>query len=328
MDTSVAKRPRLLKTVVRVLITAIVFALLFWQVSWNSVWSAIGKLDGGYFALVILLCLPTQYFQYLRWAYLARQAGPDVRNTDIHKGYWVGYTLGLLTPGRIGTYGRALALQNCSLARAAGLTIVERSYSAFVLNGLGLIALVVLPMMGWLSPVTLPGGPFSVILVLAGTLLIGLGVFPSLLARALRRIVHRLPFAEKLERALAAVQEITPVQGSLLTVLAVIALGSSLLQFVLIVRGMGVEVPYVAGMLAVLLNFFLKGNIPISIGSIGVGEWTAMLCLAGLGVEASVAVAASLLLFFLNVFLPSIVGLPFLTSLRSIPSLKQRTTPA
>jgi uncharacterized membrane protein YbhN (UPF0104 family) len=274
--------------------------------------------------IVCLLWLPTQAFQFWRWSYLAKQAGPNIDPADIRRGYWVGYTLGLMTPGRIGTYGRALALKNCSLARAAGLTIVERNYSAFVLNGLGLLVLVWLPYAGWTSFLPQFGIVLSVVLMVAGLALIGLGIFPSVLAGWLRKIVHRLPLSEKLDRALEAVQSITARQGIFLTLLALLGLFSALLQFVLIVRGMGVEIPYLTGMLAVLLNFFLKGNIPISIGNIGVGEWTAMICLAGLGVEASVAVAASLLLFFINVFIPSLIGLPYLSSLRIPPSLKRR----
>ena len=69
-------------------------------------------------------------------------------------------------------------------------------------------------------------------------------------------------------------------------------------------------------MLAGLLTFFLKGALPISIGSLGVGEWSAMICYRGLGVEPSVAVASSLLLFVINVFVPSLIGLPFIGSLR------------
>ncbi|RQV98287.1 UPF0104 family protein [bacterium] len=313
------------KTLFRIFVTLAVLALLFWQVSWQSVWRALQSLNAQSLLLVCLLWIPTQGFQYLRWAYLAKQAGPAVDAADIHRGYWVGYTLGLMTPGRIGTYGRALALKNCSLARAAGLTIVERNYSAFVLNGLGLITLVWLPYAGWNSFLPQTGTLVSALLVLGGVLLIGLGIFPSILAKWLRRIVHRLPLGEKLDRALEAVQGISARQGILLSILALCALCSSLLQFVLIVRGMGIELPYITGMLAVLLNFFLKGNIPISIGNIGVGEWTAMICLAGLGVEASIAVAASLLLFFINVFIPSLIGLPYLTSLRVPPSLKRQS---
>lgn len=314
------------KTLLRVVVTLAVLILLFWQVSWQSVWVAFQNLKIESLLIVCLLWIPTQGFQYLRWAYLAKQAGPDVSSADIYRGYWVGYTLGLMTPGRIGTYGRALALKNCSLARAAGLTIVERNYSAFVLNGLGLITIVWLPYAGWTSFLPQPGYFLSSALVLGGVLLISLGIFPSLLAKVLRKIVHKLPWSDKLDRALEAIQEITARQGIFLTLVALGGLCSSLLQFVLIVRGMGADIPFFTGMLAVLLNFFLKGNLPISIGNIGVGEWTAMICLAGLGVEPSVAVAASLLLFFINVFIPSIIGLPYLTSLRVPPSLKRKSS--
>ena len=99
--------------------------------------------------------------------------------------------------------------------------------------------------------------------------------------------------------------------------LAATSLASSVLQFVVLLAALGSPVPVLAGMFTGVLTFFLKGNIPIAIGNLGVGEWTAVICLSGLGVNAETAVAASLLLFVINVFIPGLIGLPFVSSLRA-----------
>jgi uncharacterized membrane protein YbhN (UPF0104 family) len=123
-------------------------------------------------------------------------------------------------------------------------------------------------------------------------------------------------------------EPIGPGQGSILLLLAAASLATSLFQFVLLLHGMGSDVPIFAGMLAVMLNFFFKANLPISIGSLGVGEWTAILCLKGCGVPSSTAVAASLTLFTINVFVPSMIGLPFISKLRIPHRIKGSKTPA
>ena len=306
------------KLALRIGLTAALFALLFWQVSWRKVWEAVHSLDPTLFWWVCLLWLPTQYLQYLRWAILAREAGDGVSRGDIRRSYWVGFTLGLITPGRVGQFGRALALHNCSLSRAIGVSAIERGYSAITINGFGLLSLVLLPWLGWMPPYATPNTAIRAIIVTAAVLLLIIGVFPRSMFAPLNWLASKLPFREKIERAVEVLKPAGPARGALYLVLAIASLASALLQFVLLVRAMGFQVPIFAGMLAALLTFFLKGALPISIGSLGVGEWTAVYCFRGLGVEPSVSVAASLVLFAINVFIPSMIGLPFIHSLRGL----------
>jgi uncharacterized protein (TIRG00374 family) len=299
----------------RVGIAAGLLALLFWQVSWPKVWDVAQSLDGGLLAAACILWVPTQILQFAKWSLLAREAGENTTRADIHRGYWVGFTLGLVTPGRIGQFGRALALHNCSLPRAFGLTAVERVYTGLTLNALGLLTLVALPLLGWQSPMPLPAA-VKAMLVLAGVFLLLLGVFPQWMHRPLRILAQKLPFREKLEKAVDVLKGAGPGRGTVLLLLSIGALFSSLYQFVVIIRAAGFAVPLFPGMLAGLLTFFLKGALPVSIGSLGVGEWSAVICYRGLGVEPSAAVASSLLLFVINVFIPSLIGLPFVGRLR------------
>jgi len=314
-DRAETRSSRVIGILIRVLLTAGLLFLLFWQVSWRKVWDVVQSLDGTLLMVTCILWIPTQVLQFVKWNMLAREAGDDIRRGDIHRGYWVGFTLGLITPGRVGQLGRALALHNCSLPRAFGLTAVERGYTALSMNALGFLALVALPLLGWQSPVPIPL-VVQIVLVLAGAFLLVLGVFPRLMHKPLRWVAGKLPLRDKLEQAVDVLESAGPGRGSILLLLSIAALCSSLYQFVLIIHAAGFEVPIFAGMLTGLLTFFLKGALPISIGSLGVGEWSAMLCYRGLGVEPSVAVASSLLLFVINVFIPSLIGLPFIGSLR------------
>lgn len=316
------------KIVLRIGLTAGLFVLLFWQVSWHQVWDAVQTLDLHLLFWVCLLWIPTQYLQYIRWAILAREAGKGVSRADIHKSYWVGFTLGLVTPGRVGQFGRALALHNCSLSRAIGVSAIERGYSAITINGFGLLAIVMLPWLGWAPPYVMPNAWMRAIVVVAGLLLLVLGVFPRSMFRPLNWLASKLPFREKMERAIDVLKPAGPARGILYLALAAAALASALLQFVLLLRAMGAPVPVFAGMLAALLTFFLKGALPISVGSLGVGEWVAVYCFRGLGVEPSVSVAASLVLFTINVFVPSLIGLPFINTLRGLPLSKPKVDAA
>ncbi len=317
VEVEAKDKSRTRKLVARIAITVALLVLLFWQIPLERVWTTMLQLDTSLLFVALGLAIPTQYFQFLRWATLARQAGPDVSRADIHRGFWVGYTLGLVTPGRIGQYGRALALHNCSLSRAAGITFLERAYAGFIINGTALTGLVVLPLLGWKPPFPMPGIVAQAILVSVGMLFLGLGVFPRHLRKPLLWVAKWLPLRDKLARAISVLEEVTPLRGLGLMMLAALSLASSALQYVILLAALGSPVPVFAGMLAGVLNFFLKGNIPIAIGNLGVGEWTAVICLAGLGVNAETAVAASLLLFCINIAIPGLIGLPFVSTLRA-----------
>jgi uncharacterized protein (TIRG00374 family) len=297
-------------------LTIVLFALLFSQIRWHDVWAVIRTLDGQLFLWVCALWIPTQYLQFLRWDLLAREAGEGVSRGDIHRAYWVGFTLGLVTPGRVGQFGRALALHNCSLPRAVGLSAMERAYSAITINGLGLLALVALPLLRWVPPFPWPGVWAQAICVFIGMAILALGLVPRTVYIVLSWIGRKFPFRDKIERALEVLKLAGPGRGAVFMILAIASLFSALLQFVLLLRAAGAPVPIFAGMLAALLTFFLKGALPISIGSLGVGEWSAVYCLKGIGVEPSIAVAVSLVLFAINVFVPSLIGLPFIGTLR------------
>ena len=143
-----------------------------------------------------------------------------------------------------------------------------------------------------------------------------LGFFPRMIARPLLWLIRFLPLRDKLQRAVATLNEVGPWQGALLLALSIGTLVISLFQFVLLIRATGATLPWMGGMLAGILTFFVKGAIPVFVGSLGVGEWVAMYCFRGLAVAPSSSVAASLILFFMNVLIPSLIGLPFLSSLR------------
>jgi uncharacterized protein (TIRG00374 family) len=322
-ESKTPKYSSLAKTALRISLTAIILGLLIWQVQWEKIRDNISQIDILLLSSVCLLWIPTQWFQYRKWALIAKTSGPDVSLSDIRKGYWVGFTLGLITPGRIGQFGRALVLRNCSIPAALGIGIVERGYSALVVNSLGLLSLAVLPYMEWISPIRIPL-IISIILLLLGFGLLLLAFIPRLLLPILKRIADHLPWRDKLRQSLEVIDFISPDRGLILVLLTAGGLLSSLLQFVLIIHAMGTQIPLFEGMLAANLTFFLKGALPFTIGSLGIGEWVAIQCFNGLGVAASVSVTASLLLFFINVFVPSLIGLPFIFALRMPERLKRK----
>lgn len=295
-----------------------VLLLLSWQIRWSDVLEVLSTANAiGVFAAVILW-IPNQWLQYARWKFIAQRASTLPILSDVRESYWLGHTLGFVTPGRIGSYGRGLFLRNIPLGEATALTVLERSYSAITVNGLGLISLSILPSLGWHAAWAEWGRGVSIILFMVGSLVLLAGVFPGQIASMISRIVGQRSWGRCIAKSLDALCNI-PLRSSLLYLsLAGTSLLVSLVQFLLILNALGITIPIIAGLLAIHLNFFLKGNIPLTLGNLGVGEWTALLCLRGLGVPDAMAVTASLMLFSLNVAVPALIGVKFIKRIFTI----------
>jgi len=314
-----ARAKRVSGLVFKILLTVALLAALFWQVEWHEITDSLARMDGAGLLLAVILWIPNLYLQYFRWKLTAKRAGSDVRDEDIRASFWLGHTLGFATPGRVGAFGRALFLTNVPLGKAAALTVLERTYAAVTVNGLGLISLGILPYLGWHASWANWTTKISALLIATGLCILLSGLIPGTIARLLQRMLGKRTWSQKVVDSLETIATIPATAAAVYLLLAVLSLLVSLCQFVLVLHALGATVPIVAGMMAVLLNFVLKGNIPLTMGNLGVGEWTALLCLRGLGVHDAQAITASLTIFTLNVALPAIIGLGYLRRVFALP---------
>jgi uncharacterized membrane protein YbhN (UPF0104 family) len=338
VDSSASSRHHWRSIMLRVLLTGAVIGLLFWQVPWTSVVSTAAGMKPGLLMVAILLWIPAQGLQLARWAILAKHAGKEATWRHILRSYWVGFTLAVVTPGRVGQFGRCFAL-NVPVARGLGVSLLERFYASVVLFGAGPLALAAMILGGVSFPVGTWRTPLLIGLCLMGASVLLLGIFPRILLPILSWIVRRLPLREKLGQILGVLDD---MHGGLTLGLLALSLSSTavaLVQFVVLLYSMGIVVPFGWGMLAVIVNFFLKASLPISMAGLGVGEWTAVLCLSGLGVAPAAAVAGSLVLFAINVLTPALLGIPVVPTMKvpipqttrthreTTPRELERTTP-
>jgi uncharacterized membrane protein YbhN (UPF0104 family) len=311
---------------VRLILTGAVIGLLLWQIRWRDVLSSAMGMQPGLLLWAILLWIPAHGLQFARWVILARHAGKEATWGDIVRSYWVGFTLAVVTPGRIGQFGRCFALR-VPAARAIGVSLLERFYATVVLNGAGPLALAIMILSGAFLPATNWRIPLVVCLCLFGAGMLFLGIVPRALLPALLWIVRRLPLRDKLERMVGVLDGLNSRLTVILLALSLLSTGVALVQFVILLWAMNSAIPLGLGVVAVMVNFFLKANLPISIAGLGVSEWTAVFCLTELGVAPAAAVAGSLVLFAINVLSPALLGIPVLPSLK-IPRARTEETPS
>jgi uncharacterized membrane protein YbhN (UPF0104 family) len=249
----------------------------------------------------------------LVWFFFARQEVPDLRLRAAYGSLFTGYTLGLMTPARLGELaGRAFYLQHPDKWMISAIVFIERLLAMVIGVGVGLAALVYFittmeptPETLWWSVAAYGGGAFC--------LFLGLFTFP----RQAFRVVKRLVPSERVVEKLRFVQRLTRRRVGFYGLLASLRYGVYASQFVLLLHAFAPEVDVFAAYLGVALTFYAKFLIPsITLMDLGVREGAAVYFLGTLGFTQAAAFNASLLIFGTNLLLPALVGLPLLFRLR------------
>jgi uncharacterized membrane protein YbhN (UPF0104 family) len=246
-----------------------------------------------YFIPSVLLLIPNILVQALKWHYLLKLSRPSISCYRAFASLLAGYPLGFATPGRLGEIGRALLVKEIHKNTTLRLVILDKISNALVTILFGLVGL------GWLTQEYLllnlqPLVKLSLFLLMGSLIL--LFVFPTILRKIAGR-TKMFSFGRK--------------QFSLVLLGAIGFYAVFLTQFLLLILSFGAANPISAAGAAADV-FLFKTILPISIADLGIREGASIFFLKTIGVSAASAFNASLLLFLINLGLPTLVGLWFL----------------
>jgi len=262
-----------------------------------------------YFVAATLLVGLNFWIQYRKWAFLLRRGMLQVTAGQVVGSILVGYTLGIVTPGRLGELGRGLFFENGKKLHVSSLAVVDKfSNNLFILISglfaLYLYAFVLRPEFASLR---------WIFWTLFGTILFSISFFSLNRHRCLTSLSRRLSHG--------AFRKLRPLATILAaldrnTVAKIFLFSSALyaVTFLQLFLFLNAFAPYPLWpvLVGIVLVFFFKTIFPVSLADLGVRETAAVLFLGGLGVGKIHAFEASLLLFSVNILLPSVLGLALL----------------
>ncbi len=258
--------------------------------------------------LALLLLGPNLYLQFYKWRYLLRLIKPEVSDSESAQSLFAGFTFGFITPGRLGEFGRAFFIKDCSWVRVLGIAAIDKLFS---------LSMVIL--FGSIGLLFFIGRVFDLIVVipLAALIIIALIVIfyilfhPEIIRSFLYSINIILPFRDKIKQLMSSVEHFTRQRAIKLIWLNLGFYVVFLSQFYLIILSFE-SAPLISAMLAISATMLVKSMLPISLGDLGIRESAAIFFLSRLGLQDSTAFNASILLFLINLLIPSIVGLVIL----------------
>lgn len=300
---------RRIALILKSLFAIVLLWALFQYVDFENVKHALFTAQPGYIAGAALLMIANVGLQVLKWRYFVRLVDPAATNLESAASLLFGITLGAVTPGQVGEFGgRALRHSSIPAGTIVGLTLVDKLQMMCVMGIAGVLSLTALFPLGraWGTVI----GTTSTVLFLVMFFRIDalrhlrLGLSNSFLQRPTVRDFF------------AAVAVFKPLN---LVVSFCISVGFYLviyLQMFLLLNAFSPVEPSDA-FLGFASMMFLKSLLPISLGDLGIREASSVYLYSLMGIGAATALNASLLLFAINIVLPSLIGLVFIPRSRT-----------
>ncbi|MFQ5822615.1 MAG: lysylphosphatidylglycerol synthase transmembrane domain-containing protein [bacterium] len=240
-----------------------------------------------YLALAIFLVIPNIGIQVFKWHYLLKLANPATSFSNSFKSLLVGYPLGIFTPGRLGEIGRAFFVQEIHQIKTLKLVIIDKITNLFITFLFGLVGILFLTQNHYRLILQ------TALLIYTGTLLCPI-LFPSINKLIFRRFTEINIFGRK--------------EYIILLCFSTLFYSIFLGQFLNLILSFQVVNPITASGAAASV-FLVKTILPISIGDLGIREGASVFIFDKIGLAAAQAFNASILLFLINIGIPTLIGL-------------------
>jgi len=260
------------------------------------------------------------------WRQLLQPVAPDAPARALGGAILSGFALGFVTPARAGEFvGRALYLPEADSWSVSLTVFVQRLIDTSINVAAGVGVLGVTFYVGALD-VTWPWMTLLVGSTLFLALLVGFLAAPSVAARLARAL---LPNRPKWHQRAAVLQAYRLDTMRRAVGWAALRYGVFCAQFVLLIYAFAPPLSMVAILSAVVLTFFVKFMVPsVTIMDLGVQEGAAVFFLSLFGATPAVAFNAALLLFIINIVVPTALGIPFVWNLNLKSGHSTAPTPA
>jgi uncharacterized membrane protein YbhN (UPF0104 family) len=299
-------------------VAVLLVAMLIRRIHLQEITAYLRAADLRLIGLAFLLLPLNLFFQYSRWHKLARLAHPAARNRDIFSSLLFGITLGFITPGRVGEFGRAFFIPAGQWPRLVGLTLIDKLFALMMLFLLGLLGMIPFLQKN-AQPIIWVPLYFSAFVLL--TLVFILLLYPQLATALIVRRGKRWEKHAKIGQMVSSLELITTATSLKITGYALGQVLTYSLQFYLLILSIH-STPFFPAMAAVTTIMWVKTMLPISIGDLGVRETAAIFFLGQLGVPQAAAFDASMLLFAINVLLPALAGMMLLLKNHSLEQIR------
>ena len=294
----------------KIFIAAGLLIYITYSIDLNEIIKAVKNANHFIIAIVALFSILNIYLQFYKWKITSNSILKEDNNSKIWRSLFLGFSAGAFTPARIGEYfGRAIVFKDKSLIQVTVATLLDKIF-----------VLLVVAFFGSISSVIFIHYYYNVTVYLTASLLIILFILFYFLFLLLfndrfwdNLIFIRLKNSSKFQWLFDKLKVLRKLDKKYVTKMFSISTLfyiCFLFQYALLVFAFSDHLG--------LLKYFWAGNLmmfaktvipPISLGELGIREGASVFFISWMGESASTGFNASIFLFFINVLIPSIIGL-------------------
>ena len=295
-------------------ITVVVMLIVVERVDFKEIYSAFRNPQNPLFiVLAAVLLFPNLFIQWYRWHFLLRLVQKNVPVFESISSFFGGQVVGFVTPGRIGELGRSLFLKQIDRLQAIGLLMIDKFYAfiAILIGGLWGIILLICYLFNYSTFIMIPLATAGVIIGLACIII---GLHPDWMRTFLYHISIFLPARDKLRQLISSLDPFTKKEARKFIVYTVVFYCTFIAQFCLLAFAFQ-KTSWTTALTATTATILAKTLLPISIADLGIREGASVFFFLKFHVEKVTAFNSSILLFAINILIPTFIGLFFLPRL-------------
>lgn len=301
----------IVKIIIGVLIISFIFKLYKFDV--EDIITAFKNAKKINLLLAGFLLIPNLLVQLFKWRFLLRTVLPEVGLSESLISLFGGITIGLITPGRIGEVGRALFIKHANQLKIAGLAAIDKIYGLIVITIGGTLGILFLLISLYIKSVFLIT-PLVLLMGIAVILIIYISFHPKVIQGFFYNLKAVIPYRGLLTSFLSSFDNFDKSAAKTILGLGVILYLIVIAQFLLLAKAFE-NLPFLWGFSSSSVTLLAKSLLPFSFGDLGIREASSIYFFTQFGIKAMTAFNASILLFTINVLIPSIIGAFFIPKL-------------
>ncbi len=299
---------------IKLAIAIVAMAILVRTVNFREIDSAFQNPQNPVFILLaVFLLFPNVFLQLYRWHYLLRLLRQDISLMESISSFFGGMVVGFVTPGRIGEVGRSLFLKNVNRLQSVGLVFIDKLYSflTILVGGIwGLFSLLVYHF-NYGAFIFWPLFTVAFLVTLSGLIIV---INPQVIRTFLYNLSLLLPYRDKIKQIISCIDSFQKKQAIFFLILSFLLYFVYILQFCLLAFAFQ-KLPWTTVVTATTSTIFAKTLFPVSLADLGIREGASVYFFLKFHVEKVTAFNSALLLFAINVLIPTLIGLFFLPKL-------------
>jgi uncharacterized protein (TIRG00374 family) len=295
---------KIIPVLIRIIISALILYFLISLIQWENVLSAYKTANLIYILLASIFLIANLGIRIFKWRIMIKSVKKGPTFKEAFMSVMLGISLGSFTPGEVGEFaGRILHISDVKRSHLIGLTLLDKAQIFIITTSFGLISLSVLMI----------ENPYWTFIFSILTVFIFL--FFALKMNIIAAMGHRInaSFFDKpwLTRVIDGFSMLN--RGQLLTTL----LCTTIFHLVIIIQiyfllNAFENISFINSFIGMSAMMFVKSLLPISLGDLGIREAGAIYFFSHFSISNAAALNGSLLLFFINIFIPSVIGIFFL----------------